>query len=207
MNKTFVLFLVVMMISSALFSQQDLRQNNKKLNILFIGNSLTYTNNLPQLVKKYGKRKGIAMTTKMVAFANYAIEDHWRDGHVKKLVSSERYDFVILQQGPSSQSEGRKMLIDYGEKYEELCKLNGAKLGYFMVWPSLKYYHTFDDVIKNHEDAAALNNAIIFPVGQLWKEYIDATNNNEYYSSDGFHPSKKGSEMAAEVIIEYLLQY
>ncbi len=206
MQKLFFLFFALIITYSSLYSQQEIRNNNTELNILFIGNSLTYTNNLPQLVKKHAKLKGIEINTKMIAFPNYAIEDHWNDGQVQKLISSKKYDFVILQQGPSSQSDGRKMLIEYGEKYSNLCKLNEVKLCYFMVWPSLNYYYTFDDVIKNYKDAASINSSILLPVGKIWKDYIDSSKDNEYYSSDGFHPSIKGSQITANVIVEHLLQ-
>ena len=184
--------------SSYSYSQQ-------KFNILFIGNSLTYTNDLPKLVKKNAKTKGIEIETKMIAFPNYAIADHWNDGLVQKLIASKKYDFVIIQQGPSSQSDGRKILIEYGKEFSNLCKSNSTKLCYFMVWPSISYYHTFEGVIKNHKDAASINDAILLPVGELWKDHIDNTDNYEYYSADGFHPSLKGSQLAAKVIVEYLL--
>ena len=126
-------------------------------------------------------------------------------GQIQKLIASKKYDFVIIQQGPSSQNNGRNMLIEYGKKYNSICKLNNTKLCYFMVWPSLNYYHTFDGVIKNHKDAASINNSILLPVGEVWKDYFDRTDDFQYYSSDGFHPSLEGSQMAAKVIVEYLL--
>lgn len=205
MQKSFLLILALIINYSSLYSQQEINDNTK-FNILFIGNSLTFTNNLPKLVKKYAKQQGIKINTKMIAFPNYAIEDHWNDGQVQKLISKQKFDFVIIQQGPSSQSEGRKMLIDYGEKYSNLCELNESKLCYFMVWPSLNYYHTFNDVIKNHEDAATINNSILLPVGRVWKDYIDTLKVYDYYSSDGFHPSIKGSQISAEVIVKHLFQ-
>ena len=205
MQKLYFLFFSLIITFSNLDSQQETR--NKNFNILFIGNSLTSTNNLPLLVKKYAKLKGKEINTKIIAFPNYAIEDHWNDGQVQKLISSKKYDFVILQQGPSSQIDGRKMLIESGKKYNSLCKLNEVKLCYFMVWPSLNYYHMFDDVIKNYKDAASVNNSILLPVGRTWKDYIDSTKNNEYYSSDGFHPSIKGSQIAAKIIVEHLFQH
>lgn len=196
-------FFILLITCSSLYSQQKIN-NKTKFNILFIGNSLTYTNKLPQLIKKKAKSKGVKINVKMIAFPNYAIEDHWNEGGIQKLISSKKYDYVIIQQGPSSQSNGRKMLIEYGEKYSRLCQLNGAKLCYFMVWPALKYYHTFNDVIKNHREAALINNAILLPVGEVWKTYIDSTKNTEYYSFDEFHPSIKGSQKAADVIVESL---
>jgi len=206
MQKLFLLFIAFIITHLSLYSQQEPHNNNTTLNVLFIGNSLTYTNDLPQIVKNKAMQKGIEINTKMIAFPNYAIEDHWNDGQVQILISSNKYDFVILQQGPSSQNDGRKMLIEYGKKYSSLCKLNKTKLCYFMVWPSLNYYHTFDNVIKNHKEAAAINNSILLPVGQIWKNYIDSTKDTAYYGSDGFHPSIKGSQIAAKIIVEHLLQ-
>ncbi|WP_412985969.1 SGNH/GDSL hydrolase family protein [Pontimicrobium sp. IMCC45349] len=206
MKKGVFFFLILLNTFSYVLSQQKINQSSKtKLSILFIGNSLTYTNNLPQLVEEYAKPYGITLNTKMIAYPNYAIEDHWKDGKVQKHISSKKYDFVIIQQGPSSQKNGRKMLIEYGKKYNDLCKLNQTQLCYFTVWPSLRYYYTFDDVIKNHKDAAEINNSILLPVGKVWKEYIDTTNNKKYYSSDGFHPSITGSQIAAKIIVENLL--
>lgn len=178
--------------------------SNKEFFVLFIGNSLTYTNNLPKLVTKTAKAKGISIITKMMAMPDYAISDHWNDGQVQKEISENHYDFVIIQQGPSSQTVGREILIEYGGKYSVLCKNNHAKLCYFMVWPSLANYDTFDGVIKNYGEASQFNDAILFPVGKVWKAHFDSTGNFDYYATDGFHPSKKGSIIAAEIIVEYL---
>ena len=177
---------------------------NTDYNILFIGNSLTYTNNLPELVKKEAELRGIVIGTKMMAGAGYAIIDHWADGEVQKQIASKQFDFVILQQGPSSQAFGREVLIEYGKKYRQLCKENDARLSYFMVWPSLDYYETFAGVIKNYSDAALINEAILCPVGKVWKQHFDTTNNFDYYGGDGFHPALRGSEVAAEIIVDAL---
>lgn len=207
MKKSLILFFALIITFSSSYCQQETSKHKiTEFNILFIGNSLTYTNNLPQLVKKYAKLNGVSIKTKMIAFPNYAIEDHWNNGKTQKLISSKKFDYVIIQQGPSSQYEGRKMLIEYGKKYSDLCKLNNTQLCYFMVWPSLNYFHSFDKVIKNHKDAATINNSVLLPVGTKWKEHFDSTNNYEYYSSDGFHPSIKGSKIAAKIIVEYLFQ-
>ena len=183
-------------------------QNNKEsYNILFIGNSLTYTNNLPSIIKTKAKYSGYKIETKMVAFPNYAISDHWNKGEVQKLIRSKVYDIVIIQQGPSSQSKGKKILVNYGKKFSDICKENNALLAYFMVWPSLENYDTFDDVIKNHELAAEINDAILFPVGKVWKNHFDTAKKFDYYGMDNFHPSKKGSEVTAKVILTNLLKY
>jgi len=178
--------------------------SNTDYNILFVGNSLTYTNNLPELVKKEAKLKDLVIGTKMIAAGGYAILDHWVDGEVQKQIASKQFDFVILQQGPSSQAYGREVLIEYGKKIRDLCIENDAKLSYFMVWPSLDYYETFAGVIKNYQDAATINEAILCPVGKAWKQHFDLTGDFNYYGPDGFHPSLRGSQVAAEVIVASL---
>lgn len=205
---------IFILISGALYGQNEIENNkaltqnglNADFHILFVGNSLIYSNDLPKLVKKKAEQKGIHIKTKMLALPNYAIHDHWEDGNVQKLMANKKYDFVIIQQGPSSQKDGRKILIEYGKKYKELCKENNSKLCFFMVWPSLNYYHTFDGVIKNYTEAAFMNNAILCPVGKVWKKHFDSTNSFDYYGPDGFHPSLTGSLVAADIIVESLFQ-
>ncbi|MCO6163768.1 SGNH/GDSL hydrolase family protein [Flavobacterium sp. NRK F7] len=181
-----------------------LLNSTPKYSLLFIGNSLTYTNDLPKLVKEEAKEKGIKVAVEMLAYPNYAIEDHWNEGKVQKLIASKKYDYVIIQQGPSSQSEGKNMLLASGKKYSDICKLNNTQLCYFMVWPAKSNYHTFDKVIQNYTEAAIRNEAILLPVGSAWKSYIESTNTWDYYSEDAFHPSLKGSKVAAMVIINTL---
>lgn len=201
---TFKLLFIVFIICTASSLARSNINSKTEYSVLFIGNSLTYTNNLPKLVKKVAKTKGISIKTKMIAYADYAILDHWNDGNFQKEISENHYDFVIIQQGPSSQSLGREILIEYGEKYSALCKKNHTKLCYFMVWPAMDNYYTFNNVIKNYREASQINNAILCPVGEIWKAHFDTTGNFDYYAADGFHPSLKGSMIAAETIVKNL---
>jgi hypothetical protein len=177
------------------------------LKILFVGNSLTYTNNLPELVEKLGEKSNININikTQMLAKPNYALEDHWNEGELQRVIKSGKFDFVVVQQGPSSQAEGRAMLFDSGEKIQALCKQHNSKLAFFMVWPARANYKTFDGVIQNHTEAATKTNAVLCPVGKIWKEHFDATNDFSYYGPDQFHPSMAGSQVAAAVIYKTLI--
>lgn len=175
-------------------------------NLLFIGNSLTYYNDLPLLVQMEAAAKGISLDFKMIAKPGYAIVDHWSEGAVQKQIRTGEYDFVILQQGPSSQSDGYAMLVNDGRKYAELCMTYGSQLAYYMVWPSRRYYHTFDGVIRNYTAGARANGAILCPVGSVWKNHFDSTNDFSYYGPDEFHPSMLGSQVAAEVIVRSLFR-
>lgn len=168
--------------------------------VLFVGNSLTYTNDLPALFARLGKSRGREIEVQSLTYPNYALEDHLADNKLQLLISNGKFDYVIVQQGPSSGTSGREMLIRDGQRIHKMCKKAGSRLAFYMVWPSKGNYRLFDSVIKSYTEAAEKADAILCPVGQVWKEYIDSKNDYSYYGPDDFHPSLQGSEVAAEVI-------
>lgn len=172
--------------------------------LLFIGNSLTYSNNLPQTITDLGLGNDVTIAATVVARGNYALIDHWNDGVIQPFIETGLFDYVIVQQGPSSQPEGRQLLLDYGQLISDLCTANNSQLAYYMVWPALENYNTFDGVIESYTLAAEMNNDLLCPVGAAWKSYITQTNDFSYYGPDGFHPSVAGSQVAAEIIYNNL---
>jgi len=203
----FLLTTCFFMISASLKAQgeRDLPKT-KSYKILFVGNSLTYSNNLPFLVEQAASKEQIIVSTEIIAKPNYALADHWGDGTLQKRIRSKAFDFVVVQQGPSSQAEGRKLLFEAVKKLTRICEKNQSQLAVFMVWPSQQYYHTFDNVIKNHHDVAEKYNAVLCPVGEVLKAHFDKTQDFSFYGPDGFHPSVKGTKIAAKIIFESLLQ-
>lgn len=177
---------------------------NAEYQLLFVGNSLTQYNNLPGLVKKIYNETGKSVSITTLLKGGTGLEDHWNSEELQPEINSGFYDYVIVQQGPSSQEYGRWSLMTFGGLIAESCNENSAKLAFFMVWPSRTYYSTFDGVIQNYTDAAAATNSILCPVGRVWKNHFDQTEDFSYYGVDGFHPSLKGSQVAAEVIVQSL---
>jgi hypothetical protein len=195
-----VLFSLILLTS--LFS--DRTASDKSVSILFVGNSLTYINNLPALVKEKAKEHRIKVKTDVLAFPAYALEDHWNDGELQKRISSKKYQYVVAQQGPSSQADGRAMLLDYGKRIKKLCDVNNSQLAFFMVWPARVNSETFEGVITNYTDAAQTTGSLLCPVGKIWLDHFIETQDYNYYGPDGFHPSEEGSRVAANVIFESL---
>ena len=200
-----ILLLVFIPLFSFQSSGKKVTSSSTALSVLFVGNSLTYSNNLPELVKKEAAIKGVTLHYKTLALPNYALIDHWNQGTLQKEIKSKAYQWVVVQQGPSSQPYGREVLMEYGTKIDALCKENKAQLAFFMVWPSLTHYQTFEGVITNYTDAATHTDALLLPVGKYWKAHFDETHNFDYYAEDGFHPSEKGSQAAAKIIVNHLL--
>ena len=172
--------------------------------ILFVGNSLSYSNDLPGMVEKIGKSFNKYIKTQCLCFPNYGLEDHWNNATVQKLLQEGRFDYVVFQQGPSSQAYGRSSLHDFGGKISTLANANDVQPAYFMVWPSVQYYQTFDGVIQNHTDAATANEALLIPAGRAWRTYHESGREPSLYAYDNFHPSEAGSFLAALSIFKTL---
>jgi hypothetical protein len=172
----------------------------EKLNVLFIGNSLTYQNNLPELVREIAACEGIPFTYTMIALPDYALEDHWNDGQAGKEINSGKYNFVVVQQGPSSQTEGFTLLKDYGVKFAELGKANNAQLVFYMVWPAKARSFDFPGVYRSYKSAATRAQSVFSPAGQAWLTLWKTNPDFLLYGQDNFHPNEKGSLLAALVL-------
>jgi hypothetical protein len=171
-----------------------------KINVLFIGNSLTYENNLPELLKKIAACEHVTINYKMIALPDYALEDHWNDGNAGKEIKSRKYNVVIVQQGPSSQIEGYTLLKDYAVKFANLSKANHARLVFYMVWPAKARSIDFPGVYKSYKDAAIQTQSEFSPAGQAWLTLWKTTPDFSLYGPDNFHPNTNGSLLAALVL-------
>lgn len=174
----------------------------KAQNILFVGNSLTYSNDMPQMLEDLAEMNGLSIQTMCLCQPNYALEDHLNEGTVLYELASKPYDFLILQQGPSSQDYGRKKLFDMGGKLAALARQNKAKTAFLMVWPAKDYYQSFDAVIENYTDASHASLTILIPLGTVWQKLNLEHPEYELYGEDGFHPSQLGSFLEALVILK-----
>jgi hypothetical protein len=167
--------------------------------LLFIGNSLTYTNNLPRLVEAVFASAGIEAGAEMVAMPGISLFDHWYSPRreAEKAIAKGGWTSVIMQQGPSSQPEGRRDLRGSVKRFAKFITDVGARPGIYCVWPREDRSSDFDDVIESYRLAAEDVDGLFFPVGPAWRMTPDDI---RLYSPDGIHPTGYGSYLAALVI-------
>jgi hypothetical protein len=167
------------------------------LRVLFIGNSLTYVNDLPAMVQELGKQDGKTITCTTIALPDYSLEDHWDDGKAEAAIEEGHYDFVIMQQGPSALPESQVLLAEYAKRFAEVCKKYKAKPALYMVWPSKSRSFDRDGVITSYTKAAAATGSLLCPAGLGWKYAWQTDPSLPLYGADNFHPSVMGTVLAA----------
>lgn len=170
------------------------------LRVLFIGNSLTYTNDLPGMVAAIARASGESIETEMVAEPNFSIEDHWTLSDARSRVRNGNYDVVVLQQGPSALPESREVLRQWALQWAAEIRSFGGRPALYAVWPELARFDAFADVSESYRLAAEAVNGAFFPAGDAWIETWKIQPDAPLYGSDDFHPSITGSYAAAIVI-------
>ncbi|MEO6068677.1 MAG: hypothetical protein ABJB33_07190 [Gemmatimonadota bacterium] len=168
--------------------------------VLFVGNSLTYVNDLPSIVERISVADGAPLETHTAVAPNYGLEDHWNDGAVQRLLGRERWDVVVLQQGPSSLQESGTNLVDYAARFGALIRSHHACPAVYMVWSEERYPRMFDAVRDHHRAAADSAHAQFLPAGDGWRAAWRRDPSFAFYSPDGLHPTPLGSYLAALVV-------
>jgi len=175
--------------------------SDRNLRVLFIGNSLTYVNDLPSLVQQLAAAVGEStIATESVVFGNYSLQDHWIQGDAARAIERGGWDVVVLQQGPSALPESRALLVQYAQMFAEKIRAVGAQPALYMVWPGLSRSEAWDSVASSYADAAQAVNGILLPAGEALREAQRRDPTLQLFGEDGFHPSALGSYLAALVI-------
>jgi hypothetical protein len=167
--------------------------------LLFVGNSLTYTHNIPQLVQQLavaaGKQQPVVV---MRAGANLGLEDHWRAGTVQRDLREGRYDVMIVQQGPSTLAASGDDLLKWVVTLAQEASPHKTRTGVYAVAPPAN--GNFVGGIANYRRAADSAQAAFYPVSQAWDAALRLDPALPLYGPDGFHPSPHGALLAAMVI-------
>lgn len=172
--------------------------------ILFIGNSLTFFNDLPGLVASIADVSGVEVSVISRANANFSLEDHWRAGAASG-IRDLAPDIVVMQQGPSSLSQNKLHLRAWADSLARVSHEIGATTALYMVWPSVDRILFFDDVLESYQVAAETSGSLFAPAGEAWREYWKEDPTAQLYGDDGFHPSQLGSVLAAVTIASVVL--
>ena len=170
------------------------------LRVLFVGNSLTAANDLPAMVAALGERTGTPIEYDTRAPGGFALEDHWELTDVADVIARGRYDWVVLQQGPTSLPESATSLEKYARLFADAIRAAGGRPAIYMVWPENYRIPVFDQVVANHIAAAHDSGSVVLPAGLAWWKALQSHPGFPLYGRDGFHPNRLGSYLAAITI-------
>lgn len=185
--------------------------------ILFIGNSYTSVNDLPTLVSNIATSMDDALVYDSYTHGGARFMEHAANAAVYSKINSRDWDYVALQaqsQEPSwSQDQVATEVRPYAQQLSDSIKANyhcSLPL-FYMTWgrkdgdsqncnniPWVCTYEGMDDALAaSYTLMAEENEAVVSPVGKVWRHLRENNPGIELYSGDGSHPSLAGSYAAA----------
>ena len=171
--------------------------------VLFIGNSLTYFNDLPGTVAQLASSMSETIVVASVARPNLALIDHLNgESDAVEVIQKGEWDYVVLQQGPSSLDLSRDTLILATRLLDPYIRAAGGRSALLMVWPESSRFEFFDDVRVSYQLAAQEVDGLFLPAGEAWLRAWAVDSQLQLYGPDGYHPSALGTYLAALVVYE-----
>jgi len=198
----------------------ELEMNNEPINlsVLFIGNSHTYYNDMPEMVGAIARSMGDHVYTEMSAPGGYDFERHYKLDATISAINSRNWDYIVLQESgwrtALPPSVTASMIYPYADSLNRVIRANTktAKLILYLTNGYIEGVNAFGDTDWCKQDPQVCNyegmqekikgtylhlanqlNAEIAPCGVLWKILKSKNNTIQLHDPDNIHPSIAGS--------------
>ena len=207
-------FLALLLVSSLAFAQTEQADTTR---ILFIGNSYTYFNELPDQVLALAQEKypEQVIETAKVTRGGMTLQRHWDDDKAVEAIKNGHWDYVILQEqsklGMAIMIENdiyfgnTELFWEYARKFAGEIKKAGAQTVFFMPWSVRDRPDEQAIVTHAYTTIAKELGASLAPVGLVWNELRQDDDYN-LYVRDGSHPSPTGSYVAASTLFATIFE-
>jgi len=188
------------------------------MNILFIGNSYTYFNDLPAMFSALAEENGQEITVQSVTQGGRRLHQFKDadDAYTKQLgeVLAENpiFDVVFLQEQSMLPYRDYDAFFDGASHVAVTVRAAGAKrLCFYVTWGRRSDCPTLDEMGWTHDSmtdglasaysrAAEALGADCAPVGAAFHRLVTADGGEYLYDPDGSHPSYAGTALAAIVM-------
>lgn len=200
--------------------------DSQSFEVLFIGNSYTYTNNLPEMLRELALSNGDTLIYDSYTPGGYTFELHSSDPNTIAKIKERKWDFVILQeqsQRPSfPPSQVAVEVYPYAILLDSMINANHkcTETVFFMTWgrkygdqlncpfypPVCTFAGMQQRLRESYLEMGNILSATVAPAGIAWKYSMEADSNVNLYLNDNSHPSIAGSYLTACVFYSVLFQ-
>ena len=209
MNKKISLLIGIVCLMSAI------GQNTRR--VLFLGNSYTAVNNLPQTIATVATSAGDNLIFDSNTPGGYTFQGHSTNATSLGKIAAGNWDFVVLQEQSQMPSfpigQVQSSVFPYARILDSLILAANpcTETMFYMtwgrkngdasncsVWPPVCTYEGMDSLLHlRYMMMTDSNQAVVSPVGRVWKYLRSNYPLLDLYQSDGSHPSLAGTYAAA----------
>ena len=169
----------------------------REMRVLFIGNSLTYYNEMPWLAEQVAQSLGVkpALRAHFSGAGGMTLRQQWERGRAVTAIREGRYDYVVLQPQSSEIVRTTAETFEYARRIAKEIRQSGAKPMLFLTWAPRTVSFTQREYNEKSQKLAAELDAELVPVGIAWQSLLDKK--IELFDGSGVHPNLAGSYLTA----------
>ena len=187
--------------------------------VLFIGNSITYFNDMPWMFRNIANNQGKKVSVTMYAPGGTGFVDHYTDPNVYDLFRNNVWDIVALQPG-TNESRGTSWpvnttitrghtMLDSIYYHSPCAQVYLYQIPYALLTPtSYPYYFQVQDTYR--DSVQKMNDSLktqIIAAGECARAYYERWPNLLLHNSYGdIHPSPYGSFLTASAFYSTIFQ-
>lgn len=185
------------------------------MRILMLGNSFTFTNDMPHTLAELTGGEVVCHTRGGARLSEHLNPGTKLGARTQAALADEHWDYVVLQEMSHGPITSPKSFFSSVERLCRQIRENGAVPVLYATWAYQKggakltakgwnYDEMACKLFQVYHRAAQENHALVADVGQRFYELSDTQN---LYAGDGVHPNELGSRIAAETIAAVIQEH
>ena len=163
------------------------------IRVLFVGNSLTYWNEMPWMVEQISAKRSPKLDTSFVGGSGMSLRQQWQMGKTVRAIREYRWDYVVLQGQSSEATNNSEEFARYGRLLDGEIRKRGAKTVFFLTWANRG--EPQGPITDRYLALAKEVGALVAPVGIAWQSL--AKQGLDLYDGSGVHPNLGGTYLSA----------
>ena len=167
--------------------------------LLFLGNSHTYTHNVPKLMLELANAAGYRnhLHIAMNAESRVGLEWHRQNSRSLDLISCGRWDYVVLQERSGGALEDKNKMFTNARLLDEEIGKTDSKTAFYMTWASRNDPGMQKTITDAYQEISGELGATLVPVGCAWENALTSNPDLSLYEADGRHATILGAYLAA----------
>ncbi len=189
------------------------------LRVLFIGNSYTFYNAMPEQVGHIARELGTRCTCEYVVEGGATLRSHFEQGEATRRLQNGNFTHVVLQEKSTGSLHSRNDFDDYVDRFVEHARQSGTEPLLYLTWARAEGSEVYtadwsggspqlmlNRLQEAYETAAHRNSARIIPIGSVWMYAITQGAPASLHDVDLHHASPLGGHVTALTFARLLTQ-
>ncbi|MCU4674104.1 hypothetical protein N7931_00520 [Catenovulum sp. 2E275] len=201
--------LIQLLIFTLLLSWQTITLAGQNKQVLFIGNSYTFTYDVPGLTAKLAQYNGDKLIFDSSLLGGYQLSQHLEYQVTLQKVAKQQWDHIVLQEFSTKAFNNylgfEQSVILFDSLFKQHNAVKPEQVILYMTWgrqntqlhPKYPYNLHQQATIDAYNKVAKKLNMQVAPVGLAWRAVREDGDKINLYDADGTHQSFAGGYLAA----------